>query len=334
MHCDGCVPEFNIRTDLALEAREIVRDRTAAEIPGVHVHTAREDGIAVNRVTVESAEAARRLGKQRGRYITLEAPGLREKNTDLQDRLSEVISREILNLVKLPSNLGEAVLVVGLGNWNVTPDALGPRVVEDLLVTRHVMNMQENPLGQGFRSVCALSPGVMGLTGIETSEIVQALSALVKPSLVIAIDALAAHRLERLHTTVQLADAGVTPGSGVGNHRRGITRETIGAPVLAIGVPTVVEASTIAGEAMDSLVEAFKKETVGTGVLAEALKKIDWRQRQQLSGEVLPPYAGRLIVTPKEIDTFIEDIALCVAAGLNAALHPRVHSDQAGKYLQ
>lgn len=332
-HRDGWVPEFNIRTDLALEAREIVQERTAAEVPGVNVETLQEDGITVSRVRVETAEAGKHLGKAPGNYVTLEAPGLRRKDTDLQDRLSEVLTRELQKLVPLPGDLQQPVLVVGLGNWNVTPDALGPRVVEDLLVTRHVMQPGRQVLGEGFRSICALSPGVMGITGIETGEIIQAVVAKVNPALVIAIDALAAHRLERLHTTIQVADSGVHPGSGVGNNRLGITRESMGVPVVAIGVPTVVDASTIAGQAMDALVESFRKEA-GTGILADTLKQMDWGQRQMLVREVLEPYGGRLMVTPKEIDTFIEDIALTIAAGLNAALHPKVRSDEPGKYLQ
>lgn len=330
----GFVPLYNIRTDLALEAQEIIQSQTAAEIPGVVSEKLQEDGISINRLQVETDEASRQLGKSRGRYLTFETPGLRRKDAALQDRLSEILARELVSFLELPSDLNQAVLVVGLGNWNVTPDSLGPKVIEDLLVTRHAMTVGQKILGEGFRAVCALSPGVLGTTGIETGEIVAALVKRVKPSLVIVIDALAARRLERLHTTIQVADSGISPGSGVGNNRLGINRQTVGVPVVAIGVPTVVDASTIAGEAFDALADHFKKDARGFA-LTNALKDFDWDQRRILITEVLEPYAGgRLMVTPKETDTFIEDMAYIISGALNSALHPRVHSEGSEKYLQ
>lgn len=334
-HRDGYVPQYNVRTDLALEAREVVQTNTAADIPGVVADTVHEEGISISRIRIETADAARRLGKVQGNYITLEAPGLRRKDSDLQDSLSEMLSRELLNIIPLSPGLEESVLVVGLGNWNVTPDALGPRVIEDLLVTRHLFELNESVLGKGFRSVCAISPGVMGITGIETGETIGALVSRINPAVVIAVDALAAHRLERLHTTVQISDSGINPGSGVGNNRLGINRQTLGVPVVAIGVPTVVDASTIAGEAMDALVESFKREAQATGELATALDNLSWEERQVMIREVLEPFSsGRLIVTPKEIDTFVEDISAVVSSALNATLHPRINSEESGKYLQ
>lgn len=329
----GFVPLYNVRTDLALEAQEIVQQQIAAEIHGVVSENLQEDGIAINRLEIETEQAAQQLGKSRGRYLTFEVPGLRRKDAALQDRVSEILARELVRFLELPSDLQQAVLVVGLGNWNVTPDSLGPKVIEDLLVTRHAMMMDQKILGEGFRAVCALSPGVLGTTGIETGEIIAALVQRVKPGLVIVIDALAARRLERLHTTIQVADSGISPGSGVGNNRLGINRQTIGVPVVAIGVPTVVDASTIAGEAFDALAEHFKKEPRGFA-LSNALKDLDWDQRRLLITEVLEPYAGgRLMVTPKETDAFVEDMAYIISGGLNSALHPRVHSESSEKYL-
>ncbi len=334
-HREGYVPKYNIRTDLALEAQEIIKSQSAAQIPGVSSDSSREDGITVSRIKVENDAAARQLGKAPGNYITLEAPGMRGKDTDLQDRLTEVLARELLKFMPLSKNLEETVLVVGLGNWNVTPDALGPKVIEDLLVTRHSFEMGGHSLGDGFRSVCAISPGVLGITGIETGEIIQALAQRVKPTLIIAIDALAASRLERLHTTIQVADTGINPGSGVGNHRLGVTKETTGVPVIAIGVPTVVDASTIAASAMDAMIKSFKKEAAGMEALGISMERLDFEERQMMIKEVLDPFSGgRLMVTPKEIDTFIDDISLTIAAGINAALHPKVHSTDPGKFLQ
>lgn len=323
----GYIPTYNIRTDLALEAQEVVREKTAAEIPGVNAQTLQEEGITVSRVRVETAQAASRLGKAPGNYITIEAPGLRRKDSDLQDRVGEVFIRELLHILPLPDQLQQTVLVVGLGNWNITPDALGPRIVSELLVTRHLLGLKNPVLGEGFRSVCAISPGVLGITGIETGEIIQSLVPRVNPCLVIAIDALAARRLERLHTTIQIADTGVTPGSGVGNRRLAVTRETIGVPVIAIGVPTVVDASTIVSDTLDALVENFGKKTE-TMALANALERMEQGRRLELIKEVLMPYAGNLMVTPKGIDTFVEDMALVIADGLNGALHPRAREQE------
>ncbi|MBS3943264.1 MAG: GPR endopeptidase [Dethiobacter sp.] len=335
-HREGFIPNYNIRTDLALEAHEIIQNRGgAAQIPGIFAETHRIDGITISRIKVENEAAALQLGKALGNYITLDAPGMRVPNTDLQEKLSEVLAEELRRFLPLPSNLEETVLVVGLGNWNVTPDSLGPKVIEDLLVTRHAFETQSSSLGEGFRSVCAISPGVLGITGIETGEIIQALVQRVKPALVIAIDALAASRLERLHTTIQIADTGISPGSGVGNNRLGVTKETTGVPVTAIGVPTVVDASTIAGAAMEAMIKSFKREAAGMEALGLNLERMDWEEKQMLISEVLNPYAGgRLMVTPKEIDTFIDEISLTIAAGINAALHPKVHSADPGKFLQ
>lgn len=330
----GFVPLYNIRTDLAVEARELVQQQATAEIPGISSEDIREDGIAINRLTIETEQAAQRVGKSQGRYLTFEVPGLRRKDTALQDRVSESLARELVGFLELPPNLNQSVLVVGLGNWNVTPDSLGPKVVEDLLVTRHAVAMGQKILGEGFRAVCALSPGVLGTTGIETGEIVAALVQRVKPILVIVIDALAARRLERLHTTIQVADSGINPGSGVGNNRLGINQRTVGVPTVAIGVPTVVDASTIASEAFDALADHFKKDARGHA-LSNVMKDFDWDQRRLLITEVLEPYAGgRLMVTPKETDTFIDDMAYIISGALNSALHPRVHSEGSEKYLQ
>lgn len=331
---EGYVPLYNVRTDLALEAQEIVQSQTAAEVPGLVSENLQENGISINRLTVETDEVSRQLGKSKGRYLTFETPGLRRKNTKLQDHLSEILARELVGFLKLPENLNQAVMVVGLGNWNVTPDSLGPKVIEDLLVTRHAMQAGQKVLGEGFRAVCAISPGVLGTTGIETGEIIASLVNRIKPSLVIVIDALAARRLERLHTTIQVADSGINPGSGVGNNRLGINRQTVGVPVVAIGVPTVVDAATIAGEAFDALADHFKKDARGHA-LNNVMKDFDWEQRRILITEVLEPYAGgHLMVTPKDTDTFIDDMAYIVSGALNSALHPRVHSEGSEKYLQ
>lgn len=335
-HRDGYIPGYNVRTDLALEASEVIQEQTAADIPGVKVEVNEEENIKVTRVSVLNQEASSRLGKPVGNYVTIEARELRNKSASLQDKISHVLARELTEMAGLKEKPHISVLVIGLGNWNVTPDALGPKVIEDLLVTRHIMHMQDRRslIQKGFGHVSAISPGVMGLTGIETGEVVQGVAGKVNPDLIIAVDALAANRIERLHTTIQVADTGVIPGSGVKNQRMGINQSTMGIPVIAIGVPTVVESATIAGEAMDSLINEMKKQSEGAGALAGVLEKMNWEERRKLIKETQEPYYGQLMVTPKEIDTFMDDISLAVAGGLNAALHPGMAETEADKFLQ
>ena len=223
-------------------------------------------------------------------------------------------------------------LIIGLGNWNVTPDALGPIVVENVLVTRHLFELVPDQVHDGYRQVSALAPGVMGLTGIETSEIVQGIVERSRPDLVIAIDALASKALERVNTTIQIADTGIHPGSGIGNKRKGIDLETLGIPVIAIGVPTVVFASTIVNSSIELLINHMKQQTSNTKSIFGALDELAEQERLQFVKEVLGPLGHDLLVTTKEIDEFIEDIANIIATGLNSALHEAVNSDNAGVY--
>ena len=321
----------SIRTDLAIEAHQMLVGEVRREIPGVMVETETMGEIEVSRVEITTPEAEEQLGKKQGKYITLEAPGLRQKNTELQELVSQQFTKEFLRMVELSEET--TVLVVGLGNWNVTPDALGPRVVKDLLVTRHILTLQPETLGEGFRPVCAIAPGVLGITGVETSEIIQGLVQKVKPDLLIAVDALAARSLSRLHTTIQIANTGITPGSGVGNKRLSISQETIGIPVLAVGVPTVVDAVTIADDLTAHLLEAIMQEAGSESPVYKVVQSIAEGDRRAVMSEVLEPYGGRLMVTPKEIDTLVEDVARLLASGINAAMHPAIGRDEAGKYL-
>ncbi len=321
----GVIPGFNVRTDLALEAHEVL-SRTE-DIPGVTVEKEGDDDIIINRVSITTEQAAARMGKAVGNYLTLEVPGLRKKNTELQDKVVQVLYKELQKMFNLTDQ--QTVLVIGLGNWNVTPDALGPRVVQELFVTRHIMQMKPEILGDGYRSVCAMSPGVMGITGIETGEIIRGVAQQVQPDVIVAIDALAAQRLERLNTTIQVSDTGVVPGSGVGNRRLGINTQSMGGmPVFSIGVPTVVDATTIAGDSLDRIAEGLKKESPQGNVLAGIVQKLDWQEKKDVIKEVLNPYTGDLIVTPKEIDTLIDDISLVLAGSLDAAFHQQIAAEE------
>jgi len=314
------------RTDLALEAREMLTKRVNQTIPGVQMETSEDEEVIITRVDITTPEAEQMMGKMRGKYITIEAQGLRYKNTPLQEKVMNFLAQELANLVALPRDA--TVLIVGLGNWNVTPDALGPRAVDKVVVTRHLQEMLSPELKGGVRSICAIAPGVLGITGMETAEIVAGIVSKIKPNLVIAIDALAAASSHRVITTVQLANTGIHPGSGVGNKRFGLTQQSLGVPVVAIGVPTVVHASTIAMDTINTL-----QEHASFARYFKSLQDLSDSDRQVIIRQVLPETLGDLMVTPKEVDRLIADIANVVARGINQAMHPNIDYENIHMYL-
>lgn len=314
------------RTDLALEVREMLTKEVSEEIPGVLVETAEDEEVIITKVNITTPEAEKTMGKGKGTYVTIEAQGLRYKNTPLQQKIMKVLANELVDMAELGKNA--TVLVIGLGNWNITPDALGPRAIDKIVVTRHLQEMLSPELKGGVRSVCAIAPGVLGITGMETVEIVQGLVSKIKPNLVIAIDALAAASTRRVITTVQLANTGISPGSGVGNKRFGLTKESLGVPVIAIGVPTVVHASTIAMDTINTL-----QEHAPFARYFKSMEHLSDTDRRTIVGQVLPEMLGDLMVTPKEVDRFIDDIAVVLAGGINQAMHPHIDYENIHTYL-
>jgi spore protease len=306
------------RTDLANEAREFIQERRGRGIAGVEVEEAKSRECRVTRVRVTTDEASRIMGKPRGQYITIEAPGLLKRSRPIQEEVAQTFVHELTAILPLADD--SQVFVAGLGNWQATPDSLGPRVVGQLLVTRHLHDYVPPELRGGLRSVAAVAPGVMGLTGIETGEIIWAITEKIRPDVVIAIDALAAKSTERILTTIQIADTGIHPGSGVGNRRLAITKETLGVPVIAIGVPTVVHASTIAYDTIELLVDRFRDQAQ----FYDIVREMDSGDKRELISEVLTPALGDLMVTPKEIDILILEMSKVLAGALNAALHPKI----------
>ncbi len=286
---------IQVRTDMALEARDIVRGEAAQDVPGVHVEDLRESGFTVTRVRIATADAERLMGKPRGHYITIDVPRFRDRDSDLRDRVTDALTRELTRFLTRPRD--EQILVVGLGNWNATPDALGPRVVDRLLVTRHLGEVVPADIRQRMRAVAAVAPGVLGTTGIETVDIVRGIVQQTHPTMVVAIDALAASRAERLVASIQVADSGIHPGSGVGNRRHGLTRETLGVPVLAVGVPTVVQAGSIVFQALGLLVESLGADHAFYRIVQEMSRT----EQRQLIDEVIGPTMSDLMVTPKDL---------------------------------
>jgi len=314
----------NIHTDLALESRELALERgTGEEPPGVQTQTQKAGDTLITRVLIQTEEAGRSVGKVPGYYVTLEAPGLRSRDRDKQEEIALLIAKEIEDFIarlKIPDEAPG--LVIGLGNWDATPDALGPKVAEQILVTRHLTQMTPPEKKGGLRPVSAVAPGVLGTTGIETGEIVLGIVERARPSFVVVIDALASRSTARVGGAVQIADTGIHPGSGLGNKRIGITPQTMGVPVIAIGAPTVVEASTIV---FDALGEAARRDP--SLVHPKAVNQ------REILDRVLSPYLNSLIVTPKEIDVMIDDLTRVISSALNIALHPAVSPAEVFKYL-
>lgn len=302
---------YPIRTDLALESQERLQKKQGL-IKGVSFHEEeRENGVLVSTVIIETENAAKAMGRPRGTYVTIEAPQMAEEEEENHRDISLELAKTIRQM--LPEKEELSVLVVGLGNREVTPDALGPRVVDNLFITRHIMNEFGRYAfkDEDVVKVSGIVPGVMAQTGMECVEILRGVVKETSPDFVITVDALAARNVRRLGRTIQLTDTGITPGSGIGNHRNAINASSIGVPVISLGVPTVVDAATIVSDAMTTLIEAMSLSD---------LKELDERERQELARELLSPQLNGLFVTPKNIDDSIKSLSFLISEGLNAAL--------------
>ena len=289
---------MNLRSDLAIERREMF----AGEIAGLESLRHDNDGISVTHVKIKDKDAAEKIGKPIGNYVTIEIKDLSLPDDEICDRAINAVSAELKKIIKVPSDA--SVLVVGLGNRDITPDSIGPKAVGKLTVTRHISKATENEFNFSLRPVSAIAPGVLGITGIETSEIVKGVIEFVKPQLIIAIDALAARNLSRLGTTLQISDTGITPGSGVGNHRRALNEETLGIPVIAIGVPMVADVLTLA---MD-IIETMPKND----------QKTNGRELMQ---NVLTKRGESMVVTPNDVDIISQQASDIIADAINIALY-------------
>lgn len=312
------IDKYSIRTDLALEQKERF-ESDHVEVQGVVLKEDydEEREIKTTTVKIETENGAKTMGKPVGTYITLEAPNMVVPDEDYHKEISGELLKHLKQFVDGDKNIS-SILVVGLGNRKVTPDALGPYVVDNLNITRHiVMEYGKYAMGEDeVKLVSAIVPGVMGQTGMETVEIIKGVVAEIKPDLMIAIDALAARSSRRLNCTIQIADTGINPGSGVGNHRNAITEKTVGVPVIAIGVPTVVDAATIVNDTMENLIRALEtSETLkGVGVV---LQGYNAAEKYELIKELISPHLNGLFVTPKDIDETIKRISFTISESLN-----------------
>lgn len=290
------------RTDLAVEAIE--NHKTAAALPHVRQSDRTLEGFAVHEVRILSEDAAREIGKPQGRYLTLELDALIRREEDAFPRACKALSTLLRELLPRPND--GPVLIAGLGNRMITPDAIGPQTADHVIATRHLV-AQSPDIFADWRPVSALAPGVLGQTGVETGEVICGVLDRVRPAAVIAVDALAAGRLSRLLRTVQLADTGITPGAGVGNARAALNEETLGVPVIAVGVPTVVDGATLAHEISSQL--------------------------GQPDCEALDDLSQPVMITTRDIDREVADISRMIGYAVNMALHPHLSVADIDLYL-
>lgn len=310
---------INFRTDLALERREVYRkaNRLEQEIEGIETEEEQvNEKIRVSRVKILDAKGEDAIGKPVGSYITVDLKGLKTATEEEIEKASNVVTNELKALIAKHISPQDSILVVGLGNEQVTPDALGPKVATQIDVTRHILNYMPEVLESGTREVSAVSPGVLGTTGIETQEILKGIVDHVKPKLVIVIDALASKSIERISSTVQIADTGIVPGAGVGNTRKELSKQSLGVPVVAVGIPTVVDLATITDDCLDLFITKLQEEAKSNDYL-NSLKEQDNYEEIK---EALVPNGYNMIVTPKEIDDLIENMSSVVARGINFAM--------------
>ncbi|HHX61834.1 MAG TPA: GPR endopeptidase [Epulopiscium sp.] len=324
----------NVRTDLAIEVSEALeKERVGSEsgIPGVSVQKFQntEDEIEVTRVIIENEEGEKEMGKAKGTYITIESPYMQINDPDAHANVIKVFAKELMSL--LPKTQHKNVLVVGLGNRDATPDALGPKVANKVVVTRHIGQKLPWQIDESVCELSAITPGVMGVTGIETSEIISGVVDKIKPDYVLVVDALGARNAGRVNTTIQINNTGIEPGAGIGNKRKAITHENMGCPVIAIGVPTVVDAATLVSDMMDLLIESMLGETEDEAFY-KMLERLSKQEKYLLVKEVLYPHIGNMFVTPKEIDEVIEYLSTIIANGINIAVHPGITTEDINRF--
>lgn len=310
---------YQIRTDLALETQEKMQE-DHVDLKGVRFLEEKVDkNITVSTVVIETENGAKTMGKPKGTYITIEAGNMDEEDEDYHREISVQLAKIIRQLIQ-EKNEELSVLVVGLGNREVTPDALGPRVVDNLFITRHIVK-EYGKYAFGEKNVNRISsivPGVMAQTGMESLEIIHGIIDETKPDLVIVIDALAARSTKRLNRTIQVTDTGINPGSGVGNHRHGLNKKSLGIPVISIGIPTVVDAATIVNDTMFNLIAAMSQGKA-FDMLGDSLKELNDGEKYELIRELLSPNLNAMFVTPKDIDESVKRLSYTISEGINIA---------------
>ena len=309
---------YNFRTDLALERRDIYKKiNKLQEIDGVE--STEEDvneNVKVSRVKITNQNGEQALGKPIGNYVIIDVKKLKLAGEEEIQKTSETVTNELRKIIDLHTDKQGDILVVGLGNIYVTPDSLGPKVINEIDVTRHIIKYLPQYIDEGTRPVSAISPGVLGTTGIETVEILKGIVDNIQPKLLIVIDALASRSIERISSTIQISDTGIVPGAGVGNTRQEISQNTLGIPVVALGIPTVVELATLVSDGIDIFIDRLQEKAESN----EYLNKLQQNDKYEEVKEALNVGEYNMIVTPKEIDDLIENMKDIVARGINFAI--------------
>ena len=310
---------YNYRTDLADERRDLYKKANNIENEIEGIESAEEkinEKEKVTRVKITSEQAEQAIGKPKGDYITIDIKKINFLTDEEKEQAAGTLANELKKLVGEKTKFKDDILVVGLGNEEVTPDALGPNVIKEVEVTRHIIKYLPQYIDENARPVSAIAPGVLGTTGIETLEVIKGVVENVKPKLLIVIDALASRSMERISSTIQLSNTGIVPGAGVGNTRKEISESTLGIPVIAIGIPTVVETAVVVNDALDIFIEKLQQEAKSNDYLNNLKEQDNYEQIK----EALIPKEFNFIVTPKEIDELVLNMSSIVARGINMAL--------------
>ena len=309
---------YNFRTDLASERRDLYQkaNKIETQIDGIESEQVDiDENIKIEKVKITNENGEKAIGKPIGTYVTIDIKKLKIAQEDEIQKASETLTNELKNLIDVHVDKKGEILVVGLGNIYVTPDSLGPKVINEIDVTRHLINYLPEYVDENTRMISAIAPGVLGTTGIETVEILKGIVENIHPKLIIVIDALASRSIERISSTIQLSDTGIVPGAGVGNTRSEISQKSLGIPVIAIGIPTVVETAVLVNDSLDLFISKLQDEAKSN----DYLNKLKEQDNYEEIKEALNPKEYNLIVTPKEIDDLIENMKDVVARGINFA---------------
>lgn len=311
--------QFNLNVDLAVEARDLIRGTTNREISGVVEQIDQMEHVKITTITIKTEEAVKTMGRPVGTYVTIESPPLKINDPYVKEEIIQAMTKTLPILLNQKLQPTDTVLLVGLGNWRATADALGPKFIEYSPITRHYHQYAPDALVEGMRPTCGIAPGVLGITGLETFEVLKGIVEKVKPGVMIVVDALAAQNVDRIGTTIQMANTGIQPGAGVGNARHALIQQELGIPVIAIGCPTIVNAAVIAQQAV-------QKYCVENGVSFNEISSTNTIR------DILSFFGGSLAVTPKEVDEIIENSARIIAMGVASSLFPGISLEQLELY--
>lgn len=309
---------LDFRTDLATERRDIYQKANNLDkIEGIETEKQEiNENVAIERVTITNEEGEKNIGKPIGKYITIDIKNLKLARDEELEQYGKTVGDELKKIIDSHVNKQDEILVVGLGNLYVTPDSLGPKVINEIEVTRHIIKYLPQYVDEETRSVSAISPGVLGTTGIETLEIIKGIVDKVKPKMLIVIDALASRSIERISSTIQISDTGIVPGAGVGNKRAELSEKTLGIPVIALGIPTVVESAVLVNDCLDLFINKLQEEAKSNDYLNQLKEQDNYEEIK----EALIPNNYNMIVTPKEIDDLIENMKEVVSIGINTSV--------------